>query len=174
MQLPLACSSALTCVQSGFISVVRPWPVPVHPSKAEKSRTAIADFMMADVLASVWCDGRGCANPHGSFCICEAPNERHVPRAPTSWLSCAGFGINEEGQSRFPRLHLAHPRHSRRRRTDSERGSGFKSHSLRRAATMSRRKPSQPGLAADATVAVQFETPSNGMRYAVGAMQSQQ
>jgi hypothetical protein len=89
---------------------------------------------------------------------------RHAPRAPASLACECLFGINENGHSRFPRLQLAQPRQGNKRSILSLRDSGFSSHSLRSAATMSKRKPSQPGLAADATVAVQFEMPSYGMR----------
>ncbi len=93
-------------------------------------------------------------------------------RRPHGVIRCV-LGINANSQSWF-RLQLAQPRHGSRRSTDCETVSGSNSHSVRRTATISRRKLSQPGLAVDATVAVQLETPSNGMRYGVGAMQSRQ
>jgi hypothetical protein len=46
MHLPLACSSALTWVQSGLSSLTRPW-LDEHPERTS-NRTTIAVFMMAD------------------------------------------------------------------------------------------------------------------------------
>lgn len=83
---------------------------------------------------------------------------RHVPERRPHGASLRGvLGTNKNGHSRFPRLQLAHPRHTSKRPIASERLSGFNSHSLRRAATMSSRKPSHPGLAVDDTVADQLD-----------------
>jgi hypothetical protein len=45
-----------------------------------------------------------------SFCICEAPNERHVPRAPTSWRNYAVFWGLMRTVIPGSRLQLAQPR----------------------------------------------------------------
>lgn len=62
----------------------------------------------------------------------------------------------------------------RRRWITSCNGSGFRSHSLRTAATTSSIRLSQPGFVVDAMLDVQLAMPSCGMRYGAGAGQSLQ